>query len=649
MARIAAPQRHLLLAALEAPVAALENFLAWCNLATLDDLRGPELRLLPLIYQNIGSQIPDPALKQRLRGIARHSWLQNQTRVNLCLSILDTLSARQIPVLLLKGTAIMALIGDAADLRVMGDCDLLVPNECAPEAFATLLDLGFRCEPGFAANRANLSDFLIRHAVAFGEPSWPQTRNFLTLIDLHWRPLVEVRAEEFAREFFDWSMPARLTGRAVRVPSIEHLFLQSVVHGTKWGGQKRFDWVADCLLIMRIMGAHFNWARLWGTAERFGLTAILKDALETLAETVTVPIASAVWRQPSGCEISSVEHREAKVRQKDPGMRSRVDWLAWEMQRVRREELQLSARPFETVLPILRDRLRVPSLPRSYYSNNPWRERFADSLWFLSGWSGPEAEGRWTECSLASLAVPTPDANERQRLVLSSLPFMAPGHPAQRADLYADGCFVTRLDWPLGSALLHRHIIDLPPPGREQDHMVLQFRIAHPGVPARYGINTDNRWLGFFLIKLSREWRHRRLTDGPIILEQGSADLDLLLHGWGVGERTGCWTTGASAALRWDGAIPRGARVAVTIAACFAPDSRRTTGRAFINNTLVKYFRFASDTKMPTDLLMRPPARQDSDMTVLRFEIDNPSSPAAFRLSDDARELGLFISRISLV
>jgi hypothetical protein len=649
MPRIAEPQRLLLLAALEAPDVALEHFLAWRKLAELNDVTGPELRLLPLIYQNIGPRIPDVPLKQRLRGIARHAWLQNRTRLDLCLSIIDGLSARHIPVLLMKGTAIILLLGDAGELRTMADCDLLVPDERAPEAFATLLDLGFRCEPGFAADRASLGDFRLRHAVAFAGRNWPQTRRFVSLVDLHWRPLAEIRAEEFAREIFDRSVPAGLAGRAVQVPSIEDLFLQSVVHGTKWAANKRFDWMADCLVVMQRVGTQFDWARLWETAERFGLAAILNEALESLAETVAVPIAPAVWRQPAGCRISSVEHREARVRQEDPSTRSRADWLALELQRVRREELRLSASRFAAVLPVLRDRIRVPRLPSSFYRNEVWRERFPDTFWFLSGWSGPEAEGRWTECSLASLAVRMRCSDKCPRLVLSSLPFMAPGHPAQRADFYADGRFMARLDWPLGSALPHRHILELPPLGREQDHVVLQFRIAHPGVPARYGINTDDRWLGFFLIELSREWRQRRLTDGPIVLEPGSADLDLLLHGWGAAEGTGCWTTGRSAALRWDGDIPRGTRVAVTIAACFAPNHRRTTGRAFINNRLVRRFRFDSNSSMPTDLLMRPPARQGSDMTILRFEIDNPISPAACGLSDDARELGLFISKISLV
>jgi hypothetical protein len=61
----------------------------------------------------------------------------------------------------------------------------------------------------------------------------------------------------------------------VKIPEADDLFLQAVVHGTKWSDPMRYDWMIDCTFIIRLAGESFDWARLWATADRYGLVAIL--------------------------------------------------------------------------------------------------------------------------------------------------------------------------------------------------------------------------------------------------------------------------------------------------------------------------------------------------------------------------------------
>jgi hypothetical protein len=614
--RLTEAQRLLLRAALDPPDTALEQFAAWRRMVDLNDVAGSEYRLLPLVDRNIGARLPDDALKLRLRGIARHAWLRNSLRWRLWLSITDTLAERRVPYLLIKGTAMMALLGDAAALRFVADCDLLVAAENAPNALATLLGLGLAC-PVLEAGRIGAGDLRLQHAIGFTQPPDPGV-----VIDLHWRPLMEVGADEFTRDIFGRSTVRTVAGREMRVPAPDDLFLLAAAHGTKWAEPPRHDWMVDGMFILRLAGEDFDWARLWATAERHGLAAILRDALEAMAETLKLPVAPAVWRRRDGRTPAALERREARVRQKPPLALSSSEWLVLDRMRVRRGDVGLGA----ASAVVLRSRHRVPQLPPAARRGAGATGWGADRPLFVSDWSHAEPDGRWSDGSLPTLAVRMRPEDGSARLLLTSTAFVPPGQPEQRADIHVGGRCFARLHWPPGLPLPHRHVLDLTGVAGDGDHVLLQFRIAHPDIPARFGINADTRRLGIFLIGLTRLTRQRDLSDGPLVLRRDSPDLAVLWHGWGAREAAGCWTEGASAALCWDGALPAGARLAVTLAGHDPAGASTTTGRAYVNEVPAGRFRLCGTGAMArTFVLQVPPvSRGAGGATALRLAIDRP-------------------------
>jgi len=103
-------KRLLIQSALAEPEQAILAFNSWLLRDTVYDAPYSASRLFPLIYNNIGSLITDRETADRLRGLARHTWLSNNLRIRLCALALAKLKSDNIPTLLLKGAALGAVV-----------------------------------------------------------------------------------------------------------------------------------------------------------------------------------------------------------------------------------------------------------------------------------------------------------------------------------------------------------------------------------------------------------------------------------------------------------------------------------------------------------------------------------------------------------
>ncbi|KQT58460.1 hypothetical protein ASG52_21615 [Methylobacterium sp. Leaf456] len=482
-----APSDRLLLrAALEPPWEALACFARWREQNDLNDVVGTAFRLLPLVYDNIGQALPDDAIKARLRGIARHVWLRSRSRWHLCAAAIDRLTEREIPLLLTKGTALVVILGGATELRFLSDCDILVPPERAAEAVAILFDLGF-VTPRLAPGTFHVEDHRSMHGLDFAHPE-----DAFGLLDLHWRPLLDVESEALAEEFFAQAQSGMLNGRAVRVPSLEHVFLQAAIHGSKFEEPLRHDWMADCHLMMRLVGERIDWRRLWASAERHGLAGLLEVTLDLLADTIVPPLPSSVWRRRNG-RATALERREALGRLKHPADRSKTDWFALDLKRLHRSAPALSRQPLDACLPTLRERMRAPALPtRPAEDHSP--------LWFVSGWSHIEPHGRWSDGSVAVLAL-RPPAGPGRTLVLRTVSVAPADQAAPSAGVIVDGRPLARLQGRAGvEPSVTETVLDLSDASLQDGWVVVQFRIADPFIPARLDRRGDPRQLGVLLV-----------------------------------------------------------------------------------------------------------------------------------------------------
>ncbi|MGB0498471.1 MAG: nucleotidyltransferase family protein, partial [Rubricella sp.] len=120
---------HLLLQARLSPLPrAAEAWAEWQAHHTVDDAGWAEVRLLAGLAGTRHGTISDD-LARRIDGLRKFVWARNSLRLDRSVRILDALAAADIPVMLLKGGARVALEPRALAARFLRDLDLLVPPD----------------------------------------------------------------------------------------------------------------------------------------------------------------------------------------------------------------------------------------------------------------------------------------------------------------------------------------------------------------------------------------------------------------------------------------------------------------------------------------------------------------------------------------
>jgi hypothetical protein len=292
-------QRLLLSVLISEPAHARAAWLKWRASARLGDLEPASRRLLPLVLQRFGELALDDPELQRLRGMARHTWVSNHVQVRAGLEAAGALIDAGMPVCALKGLALLEhdYAGDFG-ARPMYDIDLLVSPERAGDAALILESLGFAAEPPvtrqFLATRGVASG--IAHAFRRGHTS----------IDLHWHLLHQDRSR-----FFDgvaWSQAVPLPGLRhglLALAPTEHL-MHVCLHGARHDASANRIWPLDAVRILEASGRDIDWGRLIENASRRCLSVALLDTLEYLAS-LTTAVPRAVLARLAAEPASSLE------------------------------------------------------------------------------------------------------------------------------------------------------------------------------------------------------------------------------------------------------------------------------------------------------------------------------------------------------
>ena len=609
--------------------AALEAW--WANITDFDQVRGTDSNLFPQVYWNLGSRIRDRTLHARLKGTARHHWVKNQFLVASCGTLLDLLDRAGVPVLLLKGAAIASSIDDDPGLRAMSDCDMLVPKDRALEVVDLLARVNL-----LPAGTAVARDLDIAHGITLALHGNRNAR-----VDLHWRPLRAIGADELAQEMFAAARPVDFAGRRSLVPCPEHLVFHAIVHGLEWSPYARYDWLVDTMKILRRTESDFDWKRLTGAALRYRFGFAVGCALEAARDKGGLAIPAVALRKVRR-PLAVLERLECRVRLSRTAARSIPEELLLALQDIRRRSRQQLHRSAWRALPVLAaSLLGSPGASRSFIHNDR-KERIT----YLEGWSAPEPGGRWTEGKVASCALYAPEGTRPTSLSIRGRPFAYRATEPHILDVSAGWRRLGRMRWSKSGAGPFARQIPLPPWIWHGDTAVLRFRCHRPMSPIETGYNGDTRALGVFVTHISVDPVSRDIAAQPLDLTNGSADLDALWHGWSSPGAQGCWTEGKTAVLRWRGAgdISRAASLEIDIAevAAGAQDIR---GRLIINDQTSRSFSFPASTK---DLTLSAPISADHpaghEMEV-RFEIE---TPARSDIHPGKRRPGLQVRRISL-
>jgi hypothetical protein len=226
-------------------------------------------RLLPAVYRRLAPLGVDDPWFPRMRELCRHMWARDLVRRRTLRQALEALGAAGVPVLVLKGEALLCGGYVPRDgRRTMIDSDVMVAPGDVVRVAATLEARGWR--PKHAALEATSKS----HAWTWVGPEAFELDVHRRLLPVPFQPLgFDTMAAH--------AVPGDLEGLPVRVPHATELLLTACVNGRTYvePGPVPSLWVADVVALTRQRAAPIDWERLLDLARGFGLVLPVRDAL----------------------------------------------------------------------------------------------------------------------------------------------------------------------------------------------------------------------------------------------------------------------------------------------------------------------------------------------------------------------------------
>jgi hypothetical protein len=304
-------QEWLLQAALLPAPAGRRAWDQWSAAVNVQTLDHGSNRLLPLLYHNLRALGVEHPELDRLRGLYRQAWYKNQILLHRLSQVLQPLTAAGVPVLVLKGAALLLGYYHNLGLRSMTDLDVLVPTRQAAEAERILLALGW--QPRFRAV----------HSQGFVDQAGRE-------LDLHWLVLPECPQLTADDDFWAAARPLEVAGVPALALHPADQFLHVCVHGLAWNWLPPLRWVADAVIVLRAT-PDFDWARLTAQARQRELVLPLREALNYLARLVQAPIPPAVLEELGRERVAAALRLDFRARTAAPERRGPflAGWAYW--------------------------------------------------------------------------------------------------------------------------------------------------------------------------------------------------------------------------------------------------------------------------------------------------------------------------------
>jgi len=280
----------------------------------------------PLLFAALQHQRalqPPPAVGSRLRHLYLQRTLANQVTCDEAGKIVRSFAQAGIPLVCLKGIALLHSLYDDAGVRALGDIDVLVSEEDQVAANERMRRLGYVVAPDLAQGfREEFeSEQVFRRAI---DPP--------VAVDVH-RHLFNVpyyRRRVSMQWFWEHTVPVTIAGQAGRMFDSAAQLLHLAPHGAfhHRGEGPRFTY--DIALLVARKGGDIPWDATLETARRFGLTPAVHAALAAVEELWRIPLPEAA-RSALSRSAPTRGERIAFAAMTSPQNRARILWDIWNM------------------------------------------------------------------------------------------------------------------------------------------------------------------------------------------------------------------------------------------------------------------------------------------------------------------------------
>ena len=318
---------------------ALPRLQEWLAAVDVRDLDDGVNRLFPFLSERLSELDPKHPLLPFFRGNCRKTFYTNNLLFRRAAQKFAALQAKGIPVLILKGAALIDSHAYRVGLRPMADIDFLIPTEDVGRALEILTSLTF---DRLAVE--SLRDFKHGHTI-YDDLGFQY--------DLHWHVLPQCCGHAGRNAPF-WQVAEATSFHGVEVLCLrptDSLFLVCV-HGIQWNPVPPIRWIPDSLALLEKGRDQIEWSRLVRQAAETETTLLVTLALRYLRTRFQAPIPEQVFTDLGHNTVSDLEAASLPLALVPWG--HRVPWTQAEP--VLREQVRLHAardptRPILVLLP----------------------------------------------------------------------------------------------------------------------------------------------------------------------------------------------------------------------------------------------------------------------------------------------------------
>jgi hypothetical protein len=313
----------------------------WKQNTVFDDIDFATLRLLPLLYLRLSSLgIEDDEITGRIRGTYKLAWFRNQQLLAEVRKFVELCQEQSVPVILLKGLALLIDVYGDIGARFVADGDLLIDPKDFPKVFSHLERNGWKSLTPLLSSGGDWET--CGYANLYHSATYRNDKGLE--LDLHSRPFhIDHNAArlfllrdlppvpEVNTRLWQNSVVVEFNGVAFRVLSREDMLVHIIEHGSLANPHRPIRWVVDAAHIIR--KGPLNWDRVLESARKAGLEVHLRLALRYLNERVGVVIPASVMTKlealPLTNEAVKSYYRMAKWRSRDLGQIPRLWYIYW--------------------------------------------------------------------------------------------------------------------------------------------------------------------------------------------------------------------------------------------------------------------------------------------------------------------------------
>jgi Uncharacterised nucleotidyltransferase len=277
---------------------ALAYFTQWTQTVDFSNVEGGSFRLLPLLYKRvakIGQPIPH---LNRLKGIYRQSLYTNSMLFHKAFAVLAELEKMGVPIILLKGTALIVAYYEDIGARPMTDVDLLVPEKDVERTLRFLKEQGWHSSHGLSLNKAAKHI----HSHHLQSPDGYE-------LDVHWRVFYQCSWDEADLTLWEQTETVSFKGVNIKILNPTLQILHNCSHGVRWNLLSSIRWIVDLLKIIEKRANSIDWELLVSEAAERKLTVTMLHALSFLNSKFNAGIPEEVLNSLAALRKDSQELR----------------------------------------------------------------------------------------------------------------------------------------------------------------------------------------------------------------------------------------------------------------------------------------------------------------------------------------------------